>query len=292
MSTTWSNTAVYHVRRLMTNTGDKTSTNMSNRRFTKSYPHKYWLRLTVLLNRYSWGWWWRWLSTSFVTHLVSSPSSLSSSSFLRLALCECGCQREFISSIPEWGYILLSLLFASSLALALALSLSYSLSMSQSFFFTYTSPSWQRKKQKKAMNTSRLAHISISIFRLCRSRLFSVDAASYFLAGRRRLSFFACARDRVQEKHKKREGETTHFFPYVCLRLVSWIVNTQFFPSSPIVYHQNEQKTGWCRMCVRSHAHKGEERKKEEGRIHTRIEDGSSRIGIKKARGGKERLWS
>jgi len=92
--------------------------------------------------------------------------------------------------------------------------------------YIYMSHSSQRKmKQKKKMNISHLAHISISIFCRCSSLLFSVDAASYFLVGRHRLSFL-CPGQKVQKKkHKKmrqRERETTHFFPYVCLRLVSW----------------------------------------------------------------------
>jgi len=37
-------------------------------------------------------------------------------------------------------------------------------------------------------------------------------------------------------------------------------------------------------MCVRSHAYK----EKKEGRIYTRIENGSSSIGIKKSRGERE----
>jgi hypothetical protein len=43
-------------------------------------------------------------------------------------------------------------------------------------------------------------------------------------------------------------------------------------------------------MYVRSHAHK--EKKKEEGRIYTRIENGSTSIGIKKSRRERERKRS
>jgi hypothetical protein len=99
----------------------------------------------------------------------------------------------------------------------------FSLSMSIVFFYIYiyvSHSSQEKTKQKKEMNTSHLAHISISIFCRCRSLLFSVDAASYFLVGRHRLSFFY-ARDRKFRKKNIKKRETTHFFPYACLRLVS-----------------------------------------------------------------------
>jgi hypothetical protein len=76
----------------------------------------------------------------------------------------------------------------------------FSLSMSIVFFYIYiyvSHSSQEKTKQKKEMNTSHLAHISISIF--CRSLLFSVDAVSYFFGGRHRLSFL-CPRQKVQKK--------------------------------------------------------------------------------------------
>ena len=86
----------------------------------------------------------------------------------------------------------------------------------QFFFYIYVSHSSQKKtKQKKEMNTSHLAHISISIFCRCRSLLFSVDAASYFLVGRHRLSFFY-ARDRKFRK-KKHKKERDYPFLSLCL---------------------------------------------------------------------------
>ena len=63
-------------------------------------------------------------------------------------------------------------------------------------------------KQKKEMNIFHLAHISISIF--CRSMLFAVDAASYFLVVRHRVyrlfsSIFLCmCVPEMQSSEKKR----------------------------------------------------------------------------------------
>jgi hypothetical protein len=100
--------------------------------------------------------------------------------------------------------------------------------------YIYISPSSQKEKmkQKKEMNIFHLAHISISIF--CRSHLFSVDAASYFLVVRHRLSFF-CARDRKfrKKKHKKtreRERLPISFLMSVFISYLG-VVNThiQFF---------------------------------------------------------------
>jgi hypothetical protein len=136
------------------------------------------------------------------------------------------------------------------------------------------------------MNTSRLAHISISIFHHCRSLLFSVDAASYFLVGRHRLSFL-CARDREFRKNIKKEKETTHFFPYVCLRLVSWSgehTYTVFFLVSRRISSERTKKLGdeEC-VCVHTHTKK---KKKEgytpESRMAVVV------LGLKKARGERE----
>ena len=125
------------------------------------------------------------------------------------------------------------------------------------------------KKQKKEMNTSQLAHISISIFVRCHSRLSSVDAASYFLAGRHR-RFFCCPTQKVQKKKHKKEGEkqTTHFFRYVCVRLVSWSSEHThsprlFFPSFSIVYQQNEQKKLSNEECASVHTHRETRRRKK-----------------------------
>ena len=152
-------------------------------------------------------WRWRWLSSSssYATHLVAFFFYMSG------YIHQCGCQLEFTTSILEWGYILLSLSSFCVLSVLFLIDV-------VGVFFLYMSPSWEKKKQKKEMNTSRLAHISISIFRHCRSLLFSVDAASYFLVGRHRLSFFVCPRQRVQEKHKKtRERERDYPFLSLCL---------------------------------------------------------------------------
>lgn len=118
----------------------------------------------------------------------------------------------------------------------------------------------KRRSKKKKMNISHLAHISISIFCRCRSPLFSVDAASYFLVGRHIVYLFLCPRQKVQKKNiKKRERETetesTHCFPYVCLRLISW--NSEHIHSvfSLVVYHQNEQKNLIDEKCLCVHTH-------------------------------------
>jgi hypothetical protein len=153
--------------------------------------------------------------------------------------------------------------------------------------YIYISPSSQKEKmkQKKGMNIFHLAHISISIF--CRSHLFSVDAASYFLVVRHRLSFF-CARDRKfrKKKHKKntREGETTHFFPYVCLHLISWSsehTHSVFLPRlRSYIIRTNKKKTHWWKMFVRSHAYI--KKKKEGYTIESRLAAVTIRINTTK----------
>ncbi len=60
--------------------------------------------------------------------------------------------------------------------------------------------------------------------------------------------------------------------------------HTQFFPSFSVVYHQNEQKN-WVMKNVCAFTRT---QRKKEGRIYTRIENGSSSIGIKKSRGERE----
>jgi hypothetical protein len=86
--------------------------------------------------------------------------------------------------------------------------------------YIYISPSSQKEKmkQKKEMNIFHLAHISISIF--CRSVLFLVDAASYFLVVRHRLSFF-CARDRKFRKKNIKKHERGRDYPFLSLCLSS-----------------------------------------------------------------------
>ncbi len=84
--------------------------------------------------------------------------------------------------------------------------------------YIYISPSSQKEKmkQKKEMNIFHLAHISISIF--CRSVLFLVDAASYFLVVRHRLSFFVPEIESSEKKtHKKKERD----YPFLSLCLSS-----------------------------------------------------------------------
>jgi hypothetical protein len=142
---------------MMMNTKDQTRTNMPNKQFNKSYPYKYWLHFFQQIPVM---WWWWWLSSSFFTYLVRSFSI--------------------------WIYMYNSITTRSLIP---------SFFTSMLMVYIYMSHSSQRKmKQKKKMNISHLAHISISIFCRCRSLLFSVDAASYFLVGRHRLSFFVCPR--------------------------------------------------------------------------------------------------
>jgi hypothetical protein len=115
------------------------------------------------------------------------------------------------------------------------------------------------------MNTSRLAHISISIFRHCRSLLFSVDAASYFLVGRHRLSFFVCPRYRVQEKHKKNErGRLPISFLMSVFVSYLGVVNTHtvFFPRLPsYIIRTNKKLVDEECVCVHTHTKKKKRRK-------------------------------
>ena len=115
------------------------------------------------------------------------------------------------------------------------------------------------------MNTSRLAHISISIFRHCRSVLFSVETASYFLVGRHRLSFL-CARDREFRKNiKKRERLPISFLMSVFGSYLG-VVNTHthsFFPRLPsYIIRTNKKKLAdeEC-VCVHTHTKKKKRRK-------------------------------
>lgn len=120
------------------------------------------------------------------------------------------------------------------------------------------------------MNTSCLAHISISIFGCCRSLLFSIDAASYFLVGRHRLSsFFLYARDTEFRKNikKKREGERLPI-SFLMSVFVSYlrIVNTYtvFSLVSRCISSERTKKLtdGEC-VCVCVHTHTKKTQKKE-----------------------------
>ncbi len=100
---------------------------------------------------------------------------------------------------------------------------------------------------------------------------------------------FLCARDREFRKNiKKRERAR---LPISFLMSVSYlgVVNTHtvFSLVSHRISSERTKKTEWCRMCVCVHTHT--KRKKEEGRIFTRSENGNSSIGIKKSRIERER---
>ena len=143
------------------------------------------------------------------------------------------------------------------------------------------------------MNTPRLAHISISIFRHCRSVLFSVDAASYFPASVVFASIiFLYARDREFRKNIKNEkGRESLPISFLMSVFVSYlgVVNTHTHTVFSLISHRisSERTKNWVmkNVCAFTRI----QRKKKEGRIYTRFENGSNSIGIKKSREERER---
>ncbi len=159
------------------------------------------------------------------------------------------------------------------------------------WFYIYMSHSSQKKKtkQKKEMNIFHLAHISISIF--CRSFLFSVDSASYFLVVRHRVYLFFVPEMESSEKKHKKERETTHSFPYVCLRLVSWSsehTHSVFSLVSRRISSERTKKAHWWKMFSAFIRIWKKKKKKKEGYITESIMAAVA-LGLKKSEEGEKR---
>lgn len=154
------------------------------------------------------------------------------------------------------------------------------------------------------MNTPRLAHISISIFRrrsvlFCESMLLPHISSSVGI-----VYLFVCPRQRVQEKHKKKGRETTHFFSDVCLRLVSWIVNThtQFFPRLSSYIIRTKEKNGLMEnVCAFTRRQREKKEKRRSRRRRRRREKDTHTpetrmaalvLGLKKRKGTSKLVFS
>lgn len=130
---------------------------MSNRQFSESHTHKYWLRFIFSFST----------DTRDVTMLMIiiilrySPRCFCFFLYVWLYIYICECQLEFTISILEWGYILLSSFYVLSVFLSLSPSLFYSLLMSFVFFLYISRPVDKRRRSKRKRWTLLVSHISL-----------------------------------------------------------------------------------------------------------------------------------